>query len=87
MSGAVRFTDSKGQPYIDRHRPDDLSRYAEADNLYVSRSSGSDDNVTTFCGQLKKKKKEKKEKKGKDKKKKEDKEKNKKSEEQKKVRC
>lgn len=85
MSGSVHFKDSKA-PYVEGHKPDDLSRFPEADHLhYVSRSSGSDDNATTSGGQPKKKK-DKKEKKDKDKKKNKDKEKAKGSEGQKQVR-
>lgn len=84
MSGATTFEKGSNSPYIGSRREDDLSLASDAEDLvYVSKSSGSDENATPSGGQAGKK--EKKDKKGKkDKAKKKDKEKAKK---EKQVRC
>lgn len=84
MSGSVSFKKGSDSLYIGSRREDDLSPASDAEDLvYVSKSSGSDENATPSGGQAGKK--EKKDKKGKkDKAKKKDKEKAKK---EKQVRC
>jgi hypothetical protein len=63
MSGSAKIDENKKKHYIDPLRDYDQSPTPEADDLWVSKSSGSEGNAGGHSG--KKKAKEKKEKKGK----------------------